>query len=197
MKKFIFSIGSRVRLWLALLIGALVLSACASQSAPPLPADVAAQSASVYRLGLGDKVRINVFGEKDLSGEYQVSANGSVTMPLIGDVPAVGLSARELEARLTDKYRGGYLRDPKIVVEVYDFRPYYVLGEVEKPGRYPALEGTTILGAIATAGGFTYRADQKKVFIRRSGSQTEYEVSPNANVFVTPGDVIRVAERYF
>lgn len=186
-----------LRVWLVLFLGVFALGACATESAPPLPAELAAQSASVYRLGLGDKVRINVFNEKELSGEYQVSANGSVTMPLIGDVPAVGLTARELETRLADKYRGGYLRDPKIVVEVYDFRPYYVLGEVEKPGRYPALEGTTILGAIATAGGFTYRADQKKVFIRRAGSQTEYEVSPNANVFVVPGDVIRVSERYF
>jgi polysaccharide export outer membrane protein len=193
----VLNLLARFKLCLALLIGAASLSACATESAPPLPAELAAQSATVYRLGLGDKVRINVFGEKDLSGEYQVSANGSVTMPLIGDVPAVGLSARELEARLTEKYRGGYLRDPKIVVEVYDFRPYFVLGEVEKPGRYPALEGTTILGAIATAGGFTYRADQKRVFIRKSGSSTEYEVAPTANVFVSPGDVIRVGERYF
>lgn len=197
MYKPVLNLLARFKLCLALLIGAASLSACATESAPPLPAELAAQSATVYRLGLGDKVRINVFGEKDLSGEYQVSANGSVTMPLIGDVPAVGLSARELEARLTEKYRGGYLRDPKIVVEVYDFRPYFVLGEVEKPGRYPALEGTTILGAIATAGGFTYRADQKRVFIRKSVSSTEYEVAPTANVFVSPGDVIRVGERYF
>jgi protein involved in polysaccharide export with SLBB domain len=183
-------------LWLAFLVClGLGLAACASNS-PPLPPELAQQSASVYRLGLGDKVRINVYGERELSGEYQVSANGSVAMPLVGDVPAVGLSARELEQRLVERYRG-YLKDPKIAVEVYDFRPYFVLGEVERPGQYPAQEGTTLLGAIATAGGFTYRADRGRVFIRRGGDGKEYQVDPTANVMVAPGDVIRVGERYF
>jgi len=182
---------------LLMMFGSVVLSGCAGTDAPPLPAELAAQSASVYRLGLGDKVRINVYGEREISGEYQVSANGAVTMPLIGDVPAVGLSARELEARLAERYRDGYLRDPKIAVEVYEFRPYYVMGEVEKPGRYPALEGTTLLGAIATAGGYTYRAEKKQIYIRRAGNPNEYRVSPTDNLIVAPGDVIRAGERYF
>jgi polysaccharide export outer membrane protein len=162
-----------------------------------MPASLAAQSSSVYRLGLGDKVRINVFNEKEISGEYQVTGNGAVSMPLIGEVPAVGLSAHELEARLRERYAAGYLTDPKIVVEVYDFRPYYVLGEVEKPGRYPSLEGVGILGAIATAGGYTYRANTKSVFITRAGDKKEYKVSPKDGLVVMPGDVIRVGERYF
>lgn len=186
-----------VILWIAIASGSLLVAGCATSTAPPLPAELAAQSASEYRLGLGDKVRVNVFGEQDLSGEFQVSANGAVTMPLVGDVPAVGLTARQLEQRLTEHYRQGYLRDPRIAVEVYDFRPYYVLGEVERPGRYPALEGTTLLGAIATAGGYTYRADQKRVFIRRAGDETEYQVDPTQQLAVAPGDVIRVGERYF
>jgi polysaccharide export outer membrane protein len=118
-------------------------------------------------------------------------------MPLVGDVPAVGLTARQLEQRLVERYRQGYLRDPKIAVEVYDFRPYFVVGEVEKPGRYPAMEGTTLMGAIATAGGYTYRADQKRIFIRRAGDQTEYQVDPGQPLTIAPGDVIRVGERYF
>lgn len=186
-----------VILWIAIASGSLALAGCTTSTAPPLPAELAAQGASEYRLGLGDKVRVSVYGEQDLSGEFQVSANGAVTMPLVGDVPAVGLTARQLEQRLTERYRQGYLRDPRIAVEVYDFRPYYVLGEVERPGRYPALEGTTLLGAIATAGGYTYRADQKRVFIRRAGDETEYQVDPTQQLAVAPGDVIRVGERYF
>ncbi len=151
----------------------------------------------IYRLGLGDKVRINVFGEPSLSGEFQVSGNGAVTMPLVGDVPAVGKTARELEAALIEHYAAGYLKDPKIAVEVYDFRPYFVLGEVAKPGRYPAADSATLLGAIATAGGFTYRANRKHIMLRHSGEATEQSVDANADIHIQPGDVIRVGERYF
>lgn len=173
------------------------IAACSGPTAPPLPASQANVEASAYRLGLGDKVRISVFGEPDLSGEFQVSRSGTITVPLIGEVPANGRSAQELELALTERYRAGYLKDPKISVEVYDFRPFFIMGEVEKPGRYPTQEGTTIVGAIAAAGGFTYRANTKHVFLRRAGDSNEYRVDPNSNVEVRPGDVIRVAERYF
>jgi len=152
---------------------------------------------TIYRLGLGDKLRVNVFGEPSLSGEFQVSGNGAVTMPLIGDVPAVGKTARELEAALIAQFSAGYLKDPKIAVEVYDFRPYFVLGEVQKPGRYPAAEGATLLGAIATAGGFTYRANTKRVFLRHAGETVEKVVDVNSDIRVLPGDVVRVGQRYF
>ena len=171
---------------------------CAAAPAPAPAAQAApAASSAVYRLGLGDKVRIQVFGESDLSGEFQVSGAGALAMPLIGDVPAVGLTARELEAALTSRYRNGYLRDPKISVEVYDFRPYFILGEVEKPGRYPSSEGITVMNAIATAGGFTYRANTKKVYIRRAGETTEQAADLSADIVIQPGDVLRVAERHF
>ena len=186
--------GRRGR-WCTVAAGALVLLGCAS-SAPPLPASLQGAQADVYRLGLGDKVRVNVFGEASLSGEYQVSGTGVVAMPLVGDVKAIGLSARELEAALVQRYAGGYLRDPKIAVEVYDFRPYFVLGEVQRPGRYPSTEASSVLGAIATAGGFTYRANTKRVFLRRAGDPKEYQVSPDTAVRIFPGDVLRVGERY-
>lgn len=178
-----------------LLLGALPLGACAG-SKPPLPTALQGAPADVYRLGLGDKVRINVYGEQSLSGEYQVSGTGAVAMPLIGDVKAVGLSARELEAALVQRYAAGYLRDPKIAVEVYDFRPYFVLGEVQRPGRYPSTEASSVLGAIATAGGFTYRANTKRAFIRRAGDPKEYEVEIGSDTRIFPGDVLRIGERY-
>ena len=178
-------------------LSVLTISACSNvppvetASAPAGPAD------TIYRLGLGDKLRVNVFGEPSLSGEFQVSGNGALTMPLIGDVPAVGKTAHELEAALIAQFAAGYLKDPKVAVEVYSFRPYFVLGEVQKPGRYPAMEGATILGAIATAGGFTYRANTKRVYLRRAGDKAERVIDANSDTVVSPGDVIRVGQRYF
>lgn len=177
--------------------GAL-LSACApTTGALPLPA--AQQSApSEYRLGLGDKLRIIVYGDRELSGEYQVSGKGVVTMPLIGEVPALGGSARELEARIVELLRSGqFILNPSVSAEVFSYRPFYVIGEVAKPGAYAAVEGTTILGAIATAGGYSYRAYTKEVLLRRSGDDKEYSVNPGTVLYVQPGDVVRVAERHF
>ena len=168
----------------------LAAAGCSGSSAPPLPASEMSPAGSVYRLGLGDKLRVNVYGEPQLSGEYQVSGNGAVTMPLIGDVPAVGLSARDLEAALTTRYASGYLTSPKIGVEVYDFRPYFILGEIQKPGKYPSVEGQSVLGAIATAGGFTYRANTKRVFIRRQGDASEYQIDANSDTRVRPGETL-------
>ena len=191
------SMRRRCFTWIGLLAAIAPIAACTGTTAPPLPASHANAEATAYRLGLGDKVRISVFGEPDLSGEFQVSRSGTITVPLVGEVPANGQTAQELEVALTERYRSGYLRDPKISVEVYDFRPFFIMGEVEKPGRYPTQEGTTIVGAIAAAGGFTYRANTKYVFLRRAGDSQEYRVDPNSPIEVLPGDVIRVAERYF
>lgn len=183
---------------LAVLTGtAFLLSACTSAGTAPLATTALPPASDVYRLGLGDKLRVNIYGEPALSGEYQVSGNGAVTLPLVGDIKAVGLSARELEAALVSRYAAGYLNKPRIAVEVYDFRPYFILGEVQRPGRFPTTEGTTVLSAIATAGGYTYRANRKKVFVRRASEPTEHEVDVAQNPTVAPGDVIRVGERYF
>jgi protein involved in polysaccharide export with SLBB domain len=101
-----------------------------------------------------------------------------------------------LEAALVQRYAGDYLKNPKIAVEVFDFRPYFVLGEVQRPGRYASTEASSVLGAIATAGGFTYRANTKHIFLRRAGDPKEYQVEPSMDVRIFPGDVLRVGERY-
>lgn len=187
----------RFRLAAALACAAAMgLAGCGGGPRNLQPGSALPAGAEVYRLGLGDKLRVTVFGEQSLSGEYQVSGAGVLSMPLIGDVKAVGLTARELEAALTERFSGGYLRDPKVAVEVYDFRPFFVLGEVAKPGRYPTTEGLTVLGAVATAGGYTYRANTKRVFLKR-GDGPEYEVDPTSDVRIQPGDVLRIGERYF
>jgi protein involved in polysaccharide export with SLBB domain len=172
----------------------------AAAGAPPqatAQTTATADAVGAYRLGLGDKLRVQVFGEPDLSGEFQVSGTGTVNMPLIGDVNAVGLTAGELQDKLIAQYRAGYIKDPKVAVEVYGFRPYFIMGEVAHPGGFPSTEGMTALNAIATAGGFTYRADTKHLYIRRVGEATEHQVDVTANVAIQPGDVIRVGERHF
>lgn len=184
-------------------LGSIVLAAllggCATNSATPLSA--AAQQARLtgeYKLGVGDKLRINVYNERDLSGEFQVSGGGVVSMPLIGNIQAEGLSARELEAALTTRLKdGGVLINPNVAVEVYAFRPVFVLGEVERPGSFVPQEGMTVLGAIANAGGFTYRANTRAVFIRGANEAQEYEVDPSQPLKILPGDIIRVGERHF
>jgi protein involved in polysaccharide export with SLBB domain len=176
-----------------------LVSACGglSQNLDP-NADLNARASPVeLRLAAGDKLRVTVFGEDKLSGEYQVDSAGSLSLPLAGTIQGAGLTKAELEQALTAKLKSEYLRNPKVTVDVVSFRPFYVLGEVQKPGEYQFRSGLNVLSAIAIAGGATYRASTSKVLIQRSGSteMTEYQQSPT--VLVMPGDVVRVPERYF
>ncbi|GAB6041416.1 polysaccharide biosynthesis/export family protein [Endothiovibrio diazotrophicus] len=157
----------------------------------------AAEDPSVYRLGNGDKIRVTVFGEKDLSGTFMVDGKGMVAMPLIGEVALGGLTLREAERRVADKLLDGFLKKPQVGIEVLNFRPFYILGEVKKPGSYPYVDGMTVLNAVALAGGFTYRAKKDHVVITRADDpeNREQEVDPGARVF--PGDMIRIKERFF
>ena len=160
---------------------------------------VAAESMTTreYRLGSGDEVRIIVFDEPDLSGEFVVDGDGMVSFPLIGEVGAEGRTVREFQSAVVASLRAGYLNDPRVNVEVLNFRPYYILGEVENAGEYPYTDGLTVINAVATAGGFSYRANTRRVFIRRAGSAEEIEVPLTATTPVQPGDTIRIAERFF
>ena len=177
-------------------VGALAsLAACAST--PPPAAAVSAPASTEYRLGSGDRLRVIVFGEEALSREYVVSGTGSIAVPLIGDVTGAGLTDRELAGVIEQKLAAGFLKSPQVSVEVLGYRPFYILGEVNAPGEYPFSNGLTVVNAVATAKGYTYRADRRRVFIRRSGQQTEQEVGLATDVPVQPGDTIRIRERYF
>ena len=149
------------------------------------------------RLQSGDKIRVTVFGEEKLSGEFEIDPSGYVSLPLAGTLPAAGLTKLELERDLASKLKSNYLRDPKVTVDVATFRQIYVLGEVQKPGAYPFQSGLNVMSAMAVAGGATYRASNSRVMIQRSGEVQlkEYELDPS--VPIMPGDVIRVPERYF
>lgn len=145
----------------------------------------------------GEKIKVTVFGEDRLSGEYEIDPGGNVALPLAGTVKAAGLSQHELEVALTKKFHGEYLRDPKVTVEVSSFRPFYILGEVAKPGEYPFKGGLSVMSAVALAGGSTYRASLSSVMIQHAGEAgfKDYPMSPT--IPVLPGDLIRVPERYF
>jgi polysaccharide export outer membrane protein len=160
------------------------------------PAPVSADAG--YRLGAGDKVRVTVFGEADLTGEYEVDGTGVVALPLVGEVKAVGGTARDLEAGIVKKLSQGYLKNPTVAVEVLSYRPFFILGEVKRPGSYPYKNGLNVLNAVALAGGYTYRAKSNVWVITRSGDKEyqEREVQ-NGDFIVRPGDTIVVPERFF
>jgi protein involved in polysaccharide export with SLBB domain len=149
-------------------------------------------------LRAGDRIKINVYGEEALTGEYDVSPSGYVTMPLIGAIRAAGRTQAELGRDIAGRYRsGGLLQDPKVTVAVVQFRPFYVLGEAASPGEYPFRSGLTVHAAVAMAGGFTYRASKSFVLIRHTGDEVWKEYPLTEPVVIAPGDLIRVPERYF
>ena len=150
-----------------------------------------------YALGPGDRVRVIVFGEDQLTGEFEVSGAGALSLPLIGDVTVIGLTTPELQAKIADILRKDYIRDPRVSVEVVSYRPFYILGEVNKPGEYPFSSGLTVMEAVATANGFTYRADVRWVYIKHAGPIPERLYPLSSTTLVHPGDVVRVRERYF
>lgn len=150
-----------------------------------------------YKLGTGDKLKVTVYGEDDLSGEVIVDGSGQVQLPLVGQVNAAGLTVHQFVAEVTKILGTNYLRDPKVSVSIENYRPFYIMGEVNKPGEYPYENNLNVLGAVALAGGYTYRADDSEVYIRRNGMTKEEAYPATALTRIEPGDIIRVAERIF
>ncbi|CAN5366432.1 polysaccharide biosynthesis/export family protein [soil metagenome] len=198
------------RFLLAFVLSASCLGACSSIGAPAAPAaqsvmdspaaavDAASlPSLSDYTLGAADKVRILVYNEPNLSGEFLVNSNGMISVPLIGDVTALNRTTTEIRADIETRLSAGYLRAPQVSVDVLTFRPFYILGEVNKPGDYPYSAGLTALKAVATANGFTYRADKKNYYLKHPGQSEEVKHPMSADMMLQPGDTVRIAERYF
>jgi polysaccharide export outer membrane protein len=152
---------------------------------------------TTYRLGPGDEIRILVFGQQDLSGTFQIAANGAIAFPLLGDIQAASLSAAEVSQRLADRLKQGVVKQPSVSVEIVRYRPFYILGEVRNPGSYPFTPGMTVLKAVATAGGFSYRANPKKALITRSNEPAERSYDLSGAVVVAPGDTVRIPDKLF
>jgi polysaccharide export outer membrane protein len=178
-----------------MLAASAMMSSCTSYRPPPK----GFQEATIqpYRVDSGDRLRITVFDQKDLSTTYSVDQAGYISFPLVGAVPARGRTLQELEGQIAAKLRQGYLRDPDVSIEVDRYRSIFVMGEVGQPGQYTYVPGMTIQNAIAVAGGFTARANQANADVTRkiNGDIMTGRVSI-ANP-VLAGDTIYIRERLF
>ncbi len=172
-------------------------AASAQDAQPGPPASEAQQSAvAAYRLGSGDKLRITVYNEEDVTGEYEVDSSGNVSLKMIGAVPAAGRTLPELTKIIETKLLDGYLLNPRVAIDVLNYRPFYVLGEVNEPGSYPYVAGITVLKAIALAGGYTFRARTSKIELMHA-AEPDKPILVDQNTPLLPGDIIRVKERFF
>lgn len=154
-------------------------------------------AAQDFTLHSGDRLKIDVFGDEDLSGEYEIDANGAVTLPLIGRIAAAGQSPDSVQNDIAQSLRQGYINDPKVTIDIIAMRPFYILGEVQSPGDYPARADMDVFQAIASAGGLTPRAVSGDYVIYRGFAQDRIEIAAQDDTPVLPGDSIRVKKRWF
>ena len=198
---------------------ALALSGCMRRTAPvavapqptldtiayagpaPVPVGYAA-SAPVsydvpYHLDAGDRLRVVVYGQEGLTNTYSISAGGTITMPLIGSVPARGRTPQGLAADITARLRNGFIREPSVAVEVESYRPFFILGEVQAPGQYPYVPNMTVESAVAIAGGFSPRARKDRVTITHTDAAGTSRAIVPPGTPLSPGDTVLVGERWF
>ncbi|HEY1546093.1 MAG TPA: polysaccharide biosynthesis/export family protein [Xanthobacteraceae bacterium] len=172
-------------------LGTPVVAAHAEAAAP------ARRPAGPYVLGLNDMVRVRVYNEPDLSGEYVVDSAGYMSIPLAGRVRAAGLTPDQLQHAIMSRLSNGLIKEPHVTVEVSTYTPIYIQGEVKRAGEFAYRPGLTVMDVVAEAGGFTYRANEHKVYIQPKGGRAEQLYPLDASVSVHPGDNIRITERYF
>ncbi len=176
---------------------AAALKAAEEAAAAALKSAPTSQNVAPGQLAPGDKVRMTVFGEDDMSGEFEIDSTGALAVPLVGEIQARGLTARELEKRVAAKLNEGYLVNARVNIEVLNFRPFFILGEVQKPGSYPWANDMTVINAVALGGGYTPRAKVGNVTLRRANDPERNEVLVPEDSKIFPGDIIRVEERFF
>jgi polysaccharide export outer membrane protein len=188
--------------------GLLALGACGDRDTTPIVPDTSngqalslapngAAATSDYQLGPNDRTRIIVFGQPSLTGEFVLDGNGVLAYPLIGNVNARGMTPSQLQATIAQRLDKDWIKNPSVSVEVSTRRPFYVVGEVQKPGSYPYVTDMNVLNAIATAGGETYRANMHDFYIKRKENGRIVRVEANQESTLQPGDTVIVRERYF
>lgn len=181
--------------WAGLALAASLAGCAPGRELPFLPAG----PPNSFQLGVADQVRVITYGEEQLSGTFRVGDDGSIAVPLLGDVQAQGLTTRRLADRLTGELKKrNLLRDPSVSVEILSYRPVFVLGEVAKPGEYSYQPGMTLLTLVTVAGGFTYRAVEDYASVVRTEDGQEAvrgRLLPEA--FLKPGDVVKIYDRVF
>lgn len=195
--------GKFARLCAVLAMLATTVAACgSSELAQPLQytgADAASLKAGTddYRLSAGDKLRITVFGQPELTREYQIDGAGRLAFPLAGTMQARGMTPAALEAALVKKLDPDYIPDASVSVELLNFRPFYIVGEVKTPGSYQYVPGMTVLNAVAMGGGYTYRARENNFLVRRPSAEGVNQLAATPDTPLLPGDIVTVRERYF
>lgn len=182
---------------MALFAFALIIGLTYSRAVAQNASSAATSNDAAYRLGSGDRVRVSVFGEPSLSGDYQVDGLGKLAFPLVGQVSAGGLTAAELQARLVSTLSPDYVKNPSVSIEILSYRPFYIVGEVRTPGSYPFVAGMSVINGVALAGGFTYRAKKEDFYLTRTVGSKKERLDATPETPVEPGDVITVRERFF
>jgi polysaccharide export outer membrane protein len=157
----------------------------------------AARHDTGYKLDAGDKLRVVVYGQEGLTNTYAIDAAGSITMPLIGQVPARGRSPASLAGEITARLRNGFIREPSVAVEIESYRPFFILGEVQAPGQYPYVPNMTVESAVAIAGGFSPRARRDLVTVTHTDARGVGRYVVPLGTALGPGDTVQVGERWF
>jgi len=161
------------------------------------PAPTAVRHDTAYRLDAGDKLRVVVYGQEGLTNTYAIDAGGSITMPLIGTVPARGRTSSELTSEISARLRNGFIRTPSVAVEIESYRPFFILGEVAAPGQYPYVPNLTVESAVAIAGGFSPRARRDTVTLTHADASATGRFVVPLGTSLGPGDTVLVGERWF
>ena len=164
-------------------------------AAAPMAIPVAYDPA--YHLDAGDRLRVVVYGQEGLTNTYAIDAGGSITMPLIGAVPARGKTPARLAADITAKLRNGFIREPSVAVEIEAYRPFFILGEVAAPGQYPYVPNMSVESAVAIAGGFSPRARRDRVTLTHTDPAGVMRTVVPLGTSIAPGDTVLVGERWF
>ena len=181
------------------IIGAalFLLAGCETTPTDSASVESAVEPVSEYKIAPGDVLNIVIYGHDDLSGDFTVDAEGSISMPLVNQVTAIGMSTSELESQLIDMLQPDYLRNPDVSIKLTSYRPIYVLGEVQNAGSYPYQPNMSVLSAIALAGGYTYRASRSKLVVVRGDDESRQEFKIAENATLRPGDTLIIRQRFF
>jgi polysaccharide export outer membrane protein len=150
-----------------------------------------------YHLDTGDRLRVVVYGQEGLTNSYAISAGGSITMPLIGAVPARGMTPAALAASIGGRLRNGFIREPSVAVEIEAYRPFFILGEVAAPGQYPYVPNMSVESAVAIAGGFSPRAKRDEVTLTHPVPDGVFRTVVPLGTLISPGDTVLISERWF
>ncbi|NJM33940.1 MAG: polysaccharide export protein [Rhodomicrobium sp.] len=188
----------RLEVLLIALMAMLSLAGCASAPDSGEGTTAALPLASAYALSPGDKLKVKIFEEPDLSGEFQIDEGGNIAFPLIGDIQAAGLTVDDFRVHLAERLKNGYIRNPRLTVDVLNYRPINIIGEVKNAGQYTYRPGISARDIPAIAGGYTYRADEGTIYVSRGYNKKPITVNLDEAYFqILPGDTIKIPERFF